>query len=194
MNLESKSSGRFARWRRPALAIFLVLVAAFLIYVVDTICRANFHVVLNGEMYRSGQMNAEQLTCAIQNYGIKSVVNLRGTNTSLWYRDEIETADKWGVRHYDFALNANHEVDLAQMDEIVRTLRAAPKPILIHCNAGADRAGLVCALYCLAIKGQKPVEADRELTVWYGHVPLVLPRTIAMDHSFWRYVAWHARR
>ena len=188
MNPESKPTGIFARWRR-AFATLLVLSVALSIYVVDTIYHANFHVVVSGEVYRSGQMNAEQLARVIQNYGIKSVLNLRGTNTSLWYRGEIETADKLGVRHYDFDLSANREVGQAQMDEIIRTLRAAPKPVLIHCKAGADRSGLVSALYCLAIKGQKPAEADRELSAWYGHVPLVRPRTIAMDHSFWRYVS-----
>jgi hypothetical protein len=51
----------FARWWRRALAIFLVLFMAFLIYVGDTIYHANFHIVVSGEIYRSGQMNEQQL-------------------------------------------------------------------------------------------------------------------------------------
>jgi protein tyrosine phosphatase (PTP) superfamily phosphohydrolase (DUF442 family) len=188
-NLAWSLSSFFARWWWRALATFLVLVIALLIYVVNTIYHANFHIVASGETYRSGQMNEQQLTRAIQRYGIKSIFNLRGTNTSLWYQNEIEIANKLGVRHYDFALSANQEVGVAQMDEIILTLRTAPKPILIHCKGGADRAGLISALYCLAIKGQKPGEADQELSVWYGHMPLVQPRTITMDHSFWHYVS-----
>ncbi|MCB1125807.1 MAG: hypothetical protein KDM81_04880, partial [Verrucomicrobiae bacterium] len=50
--------------------------------------------------------------------------------------------------------------------------------------AGADRTGLVAALYCLIVKGEAPAEAARQLALGYGHVPLL--RTIAMDHCFWR--------
>jgi protein tyrosine/serine phosphatase len=186
MESQSKPIARFARWRRRAAAAFLVLAAILLVYVADTICHANFHVVVDGEVYRAGQMNAGQLARVIQNYQIKSIVNLRGQSTADWYQGEMETAEKFGVRHYDFALSASREVSGEQMAEIIQTLRAAPKPVLIHCKAGADRTGLVSALYCLAVKGEKPATADRELSVWFGHLPL--GRTLAMDNSFWHYV------
>jgi hypothetical protein len=64
--------------------------------------------------------------------------------------------------------------------------------VLIHCRSGADRAGLASALYCLAIAGQKPDNADQQLNVWYGHFPLL--QTIAMDDSFWHYVQKRATR
>jgi protein tyrosine/serine phosphatase len=75
------------------------------------------------------------------------------------------------------------------MDEIIRTLREAPKPVLIHCQAGSDRTGLVSALYCLTLKGETAAQADWELSVWYGQIPLT--KTIALDHSYWRYVSNH---
>ena len=78
------------------------------------------------------------------------------------------------------------------MDEIIQTLREAPKPVLIHCKAGSDRTGLISALYCLTLKGETPAQADRELSVWYGHIPLT--KTIAMDHSYWHYVSNHLAR
>jgi protein tyrosine/serine phosphatase len=71
------------------------------------------------------------------------------------------------------------------MAEIIQMLRAAPKPVLIHCKAGADRAGLISALYCLALKNEKPATADQELSIRYGHISF--GRTLAMDNSFWRY-------
>jgi protein tyrosine/serine phosphatase len=71
----------------------------------------------------------------------------------------------------------------------VTLLQQAPKPILIHCLGGADRSGLVSALYRFAIEGQKPDAADKELSIWYGHVPLIRPKVTAMDDSFWRYVS-----
>ena len=95
MNLPTKPSGKFARWGRRALAAPLILTVALSIYVVATIYRANFHVVVNGEAYRSGQMNAGELTHTIQKYGIKSVLNLRGENLATkWHQTEIATAAK----------------------------------------------------------------------------------------------------
>lgn len=91
------------------------------------------------------------------------------------------------IQHYDFPLSAIDEITVPRMNEIIRTLREAPKPVLIHCLAGSDRTGLVSALYCLTLKGETPAQADRELSVWYGHISL--SKTIAMDHSYWHYVS-----
>jgi hypothetical protein len=52
--------------------------------------------------------------------------------------------------------------------------------------------GEVSALYCLTLKGETPAQADRELSVWYGHIPLT--GTIAMDYSYWHYVSNHLAR
>jgi protein tyrosine/serine phosphatase len=168
------------------------LIGALLAYAGYTIYDANFHTIVSGEAYRSGQMDAAQLSRAIQAYGIKSIINLRGTNAPAFYQGEMETAKRLGVQHYDFTLSANEEITVSQMDEIIRTLRAAPKPVLIHCKAGSDRTGLISALYCLMLKGETPAQADRELSVWYGHIPLAT--TIAMDHSYWHYVSNHLAR
>jgi protein tyrosine/serine phosphatase len=189
MNSYSKPTAKFMRWRWRISVAFLILIAAFLIYVADTIYHANFHTVVNGEVYRSGQMSVEQLTHVIQKYGIKSILNLRGENpTTSWHQAELATAAKLNVEHYDRSLGSGKELTLDEMNDLVTLLRAAPKPILIHCLGGADRSGLVSALYCLAIDGEKPEQADKQLTIWYGHVPLIRPKVTAMDGSFWRYV------
>ena len=159
-------------------------------YIAYTIYHANFHAIVNGKAYRSGQMNARQFTRAIQDYGIKSILNLRGENPKdEWYCAETNIAQQFGVQHFDFALSARREVTDEEIEHILSIIRGAPKPILIHCQAGADRSGLVSALYCLTIEGQTPAQADKQLTVWYGHIPLL--KTIAMDHSYWHFVRDH---
>ncbi|HEY1717749.1 MAG TPA: tyrosine-protein phosphatase, partial [Verrucomicrobiae bacterium] len=133
------------------------------------------------------------LSRVIQEYGIKSIINLRGTTDApALYQGEMETAKRLGVQHYDFSLSATNEIAVPQMDDVIRTLREAPKPVLIHCQAGSDRTGLVSALYCLTLKGETPAQADRELSVWYGHISL--SKTIAMDHSYWHYVSNYMAR
>jgi protein tyrosine phosphatase (PTP) superfamily phosphohydrolase (DUF442 family) len=180
-------------WLWRLLTALALLIGAPLAYTGYTFFyNANFHTIVSGEAYRSGQMDAAQLSRVIQEYGIKSIINLRGTDAPALYQGEMETSKRLGVQHFDFSLSAIDEITVPQMDEIIRTLGAASKPVLIHCKAGSDRTGLVSALYCLALKGETPAQAGRELSVWYGH--LWLSKTIAMDHSYWRYVSNHLAR
>jgi protein tyrosine/serine phosphatase len=174
-------------WLPLLLSLGLGLLAALTVYAAGTVYEANFHTVLAGELYRSGQMGPDQLARAVQEYGIKSILNLRGSDPATWYQQEMAMAGQLGVRHYDFKLSATEEVSLSNMYEIVRLLQTAPKPVLIHCKAGSDRTGLVAALYCLAISRETPETADRQLTLWYGHFPAC--QSVAMDHSYWNYVS-----
>ncbi len=100
-----------------------------------------------------------------------------------------------GVNHFDFGLSAHREVTDEEMEQILAVIRAAPKPVLIHCQMGADRTGLVSALYLYSIKEKSAAEAGRELSMRYGHFPYLFWRdTKAMDDSFWRYVSNHTAR
>jgi len=168
----------------------LLIIVSLSGYACYTIQHNNFHTVSPKQVYRSAQMNKVELTRYIEEYGIKSILNLRGENPATsWYQAEIETAAKLNILHYDRSLASAQELSVEQMDELVSLLRLTPKPMLIHCQGGADRSGLVSALYRLAIEGNEPTAADRELSIWYGHVPLIRPKVKAMDHSFWRYVS-----
>lgn len=170
----------------------LILALAVGGYVLCLLATDNFHVVVAGQVYRSGQMNAEGFTHAIEQYHIKSILNLRGENpTTPWHQAEIATAAKLNVIHYDCTLSSGTPLTLEQMEALVHLLREAPRPVLIHCQGGADRSGLVSALDRYAVEHQSPREADKELSIWYGHVPLVRPKVTAMDDSFWRYVSNH---
>jgi protein tyrosine/serine phosphatase len=192
MNQAALPSRKAKALLRRILTALAVLVGVLLAYAGYTIHNANFHTIVSGEAYRSGQMDAAQLSRVIQEYGIKSIINLRGTDAPALYQSEMETAKRLEVQHYDFSLSAIDEIAVPQMDEIIRTLREAPKPVLIHCKSGSDRTGLVSALYCLTLKGETPAQADRELSVWYGHISL--SKTIAMDHSYWHYVSNYLAR
>ncbi len=176
-----------------ALLGVMVVVGGFTLMLV---ARHNFHVVSDGRVYRSAQMDANALARAIQEHGIKTVINLRGGNDANgWYQAEVATARELGVQHYDFNLSASREVSNAEMEEIVATMNRAPKPILVHCKSGSDRAGLASALYLYGVEGKAADMGSGELTVFCGHVPYLFWRnTIAMDHSFWNYVSNHLQQ
>jgi protein tyrosine phosphatase (PTP) superfamily phosphohydrolase (DUF442 family) len=165
-------------------------------FVLHLAARHNFHTILSGRVYRSAQLSGDSLATAIQEHGIKTVVNLRGENTGAdWYKSEMSTVERMGVRHYDFDLSASREVSDKEMETILVTLDHAPKPVLIHCKNGADRTGLVGALYLYGLERQSANEAGKQLTIFCGHVPYLFWRdTVAMDRSYWRYVKNHGRK
>ena len=148
----------------------------------------NFHAVSAGVLYRSAQPSKDEIRSAVVAYGIKSVLNLRGANAgSPWYDDEIAAAGELGLAHFDYPLSARRFVTGQQIAEILDIVRRAPKPLLIHCKSGSDRAGLVAALYRFA-EGASAAEAGRELSLIYGHFPYLTSRSGAMDDSFWAFV------
>jgi protein tyrosine/serine phosphatase len=155
--------------------------------------QGNFHVVSDGRAYRSRQLAPDELAHYALDYGIRSVLNLRGKNLrAAWYQEEIRAAESLGLRHYDYGISANRDVADQDIERIVDILREAPKPILIHCRSGADRTSLVAALYLYRMECRSPDEAERQLSIRYGHFPFFGNSTIAMDRAFQRYVHTHA--
>jgi protein tyrosine phosphatase (PTP) superfamily phosphohydrolase (DUF442 family) len=163
-------------------------------FVAHLAARHNFHSVAAGRLYRSGQLDGNSLAEVIREQGIKTVVNLRGKYSGTdWYDDEISTARRFGVRHFDFNLSASSEVTDEQMERILATIEHSPKPVLIHCKNGADRSGLVGALYLYGVERQSAGDAGHQLAFFWGHIPFLFWHdTVAMDRSYWRYVSHHA--
>lgn len=126
----------------------------------------NFNTVFAGEMYRSAQLSPEQIDAYVSKYGIRTIVNLRGNNTGQpWYDAEVDESRKLQINHVDFVMSARQELPAARARQLMALLRQAPKPILIHCKAGADRSGLVSALYLATIKGLDPALAGGQLSI-----------------------------
>jgi protein tyrosine/serine phosphatase len=59
-----------------------------------------------------------------------------------------------------------------EIRSLLRLLKIAPRPVLIHCMGGADRSGLAAAIWQVAIKGRPKAEARRQLSFIYGHMSI----------------------
>lgn len=166
------------------LGVALMLIAAYITFEMQT---GNFHEVIQGEFYRAAQPEGAQLERYINGHGIKSVINLRGENANApWYQEEVATSKRLGVKHIDFRMKAARELTNEQAMELIEVMRNAPKPLLVHCRAGADRTGLASAIYVAAIAKGSEWDADYQLSLRYGHIPLWFTKAAAMRRTFER--------
>ncbi len=74
-------------------------------------------------------------------YGIKTVINLRGDNNSPWIQAEKNVVFGSGAVFYSLALSAVQYTKKEDLLELLRIYKEAPKPILVRCIGGADRTG-----------------------------------------------------
>jgi undecaprenyl-diphosphatase len=136
--------------------------------------QGNFHSITQDEAYRSAQLDRAELEYYIKKYNIKSILNLRGKNPdSYWYKEEISVSVKYNIAHYDVALSATKEPTEKDVKRLMEIFGSAPRPILIHCQFGADRSGLVAAMWKEMVDREPKSEAKRQLSFLYGHVPIL---------------------
>lgn len=176
---------------RQGVAYGLLLVLLPAAYVVRLLYQDNFHAISPGKVFRSGQMDSANLRRVVERYRIETIINLHGSSPQEeWYRQKTNIARHLNARHLDFALSAGSEVSDAEIEAILDSIRTAPKPMLIHCNGGADRTSLIASLYLFAVEGMPAAQASRELSPFYGPIPhLHWNYSIAVDRSYWCYVS-----
>lgn len=159
--------------------------ALLLGYVTIAAVTGNFHTVSDGEVYRSAQPSAHSLARYHRKFGIRTVINLRGENESeSWYRDEIETSERLGIRHIDFRMSAKRGITNKEAWRLIEIMRRAPKPLLIHCESGADRSGLASALYVAAVERLGEQAAEDQLSLRYGHIAAPFGKGWGMTVTF----------
>jgi protein tyrosine/serine phosphatase len=176
---KTKILGRLFICAGAALAAAIIVPAA---YVAFLGLSGNFHTVVDGSIYRSAQPSDSALQHYARTKGIRSVLNLRSLDAS---RDtERQAAEHLGLSYFRVPLSA---VRMPAADELVaikKILAEAPKPILVHSYFGADRAGLVSALYLLLIDDTSLRKAKEQLSLAYGHLDFPGNPAVAMDQTF----------
>ena len=126
--------------------------------------------------YRSAQPDAGGFKALAKNPGIKTVVSLRAFNS-----DE-PLAEGTGIKLVRIKIHTWN----IETEDVVRALAAIRRaqalgPVLLHCQHGADRTGLITALYRVLYEGWTKDAALEEMqngnfgyhAVW-GNIPRYL--------------------
>jgi protein tyrosine phosphatase (PTP) superfamily phosphohydrolase (DUF442 family) len=181
------------RQRRRWLATALLLVVFLALAVGGAtwgLCD-NFHTVIPGVVYRSGQLDARSLESRARRHHLRAVINLRGPNPeAAWYQEECATAGRLGLQHFDFPVDSLDPPGAAELADLLRLLQHCDKPVLIHCQSGIDRSGLVAAIAVLLLDKTGTVTAAHgQFALLYGHLPW-RPSTARKKAFLRRYQAW----
>lgn len=157
------------KWMKHILSITPLALA--LLYTSYFRITKNFYAVDPGKLYRSAQLTRDELKDAIHEYGIKTVISLRGDPPSLFGQENEETTlVKEKVEFHSFPLKMDYYPNKKHLNEIIELLHSAPKPILIHCRSGADRTGMISAIYAIEEMHQSKDEALGQLAFKYWHL------------------------
>lgn len=160
---------RIVRWTAIVLLLPIILIAA---HMGISQILGNFHEVIPGQLYRSGQLDEAQLDAVARKYGIRTIVNLRNEKRGDWYRQEQAAASDNNIRLIDYPLSSGSVVSNDKARELADIMRDAEKPILIHCEHGANRTGLASAIYVGAVAKGSELFSEWQLSPYYGHIPI----------------------
>jgi protein tyrosine phosphatase (PTP) superfamily phosphohydrolase (DUF442 family) len=163
--LLNRTAARLPEWARPGFAwLDLSVVDHGFIRAVYS----NTHRV-TPELWRSSQPAPYQLR-RFADRGVRTVINLRGASDTGSYRLEAEACRRLGLRLVDFSVNSRDTPRKAVLHGAGALFADIDYPALMHCKSGADRAGLMSALYLMLRLGRPVEEALGQLSWRFGHV------------------------
>ncbi len=112
---------------------------------------------IDENLYRSGQPTAAGMEQLKQRLGIKTIINMRMLHSDI---GEIGST---GLLQERLRVAYWHIED----EDVIRVMRILANkengPYLIHCRHGADRTGLMCAMYRIIYHGWTKEEAIDEM-------------------------------
>ena len=157
------------RWKIcPAAAVFLLFAAIISVPAQESTNRPaswaqkvevagiqNCHRVTTN-LYRGAQPSAEGMA-QLKAVGVKTVVNLRA-----WHSDKDKVAGT-GLKSVRFEMEPwrGDEAEVIQFLKIV--IDTNNLPAFVHCERGADRTGMMCAMYRITVCGWTKQEAIAEM-------------------------------
>jgi protein tyrosine phosphatase (PTP) superfamily phosphohydrolase (DUF442 family) len=169
---------RIGRWCLVTVVVVLAAAVPLVYYRFDYAQAKRLREVEPGRVYRSGQLNADGFRAARDLHGIRTVVCLRDDDpdpdVDLSFLPchgtikESELCRQLGLRFVYITpdLVSRRQVPVRRPEAIERFLEvmddADSYPVLIHCNAGLNRTGVLVAVYRMEYQGWSRAEAFRE--------------------------------
>ena len=159
---------------------------------VRVVALTNKHTVIPGRVYRTAQLEPDELQEFIAEKGIRTMVNLRGVCSNMpWYIDECCVTHAADVNQEDITFSAKRYPAPDEVRRLIEVFDHTEYPLVLHCQRGADRTGLAATVAILLLTDATLAQARRQLWPRYGHV--AVGRTAVLDEFFDYYQTWLAK-
>lgn len=113
-------------------------------------------------IYRSAQPDLESLTELQAKYGIKTVINLNNDEETM--ADELVWVKRLGLNLVSEPMSGFWAPSDQQVDEILAAMvNPHNQPVLLHCQHGEDRTGLLVGLHRVLHEQWTPERAYDEM-------------------------------
>ncbi len=154
---ETARGAGLARWV-ALVAVVALLVSAALV-VRHRLAPKHFEVVEAGVLYRSATLPPRQLLEVVGEHGIRTVVNLRSVeeNRQPWHAAQQQALAGAGIEMVDLPMAYSTPPEPEFEARWLALLSdPAAQPILVHCQYGVLRTGIMVSVYELAHRGASP--------------------------------------
>lgn len=174
--------------------IFLLILIAILAVIVGSRLAYNYltdnvHTVISGKIYRTAQLDHAGLKKYTKQFGLKTIINLRGRwPSNHWYQVENHFAKQHNLHYYALQFSAYHLPKKEMVRKLVSVLETAPKPLAFHCEGGADRTGMASIISVILFDKDSPTITQlKHQASWYYNA--ISPRTVGYQ-MLRNYLAW----
>lgn len=128
----------------------------------------NLHRV-GDRAWRSAQPSPPQIE-RLARRGLKTVIFLRGGVLFGSYALEREVCQRLGLEFRRTVLRSRGLPSRQELRDLRALMKEVETPVLFHCKSGADRAGMMAALWMIWMEGASVERASRQLSLRYGHL------------------------
>ncbi|OGT42537.1 MAG: hypothetical protein A3F13_05095 [Gammaproteobacteria bacterium RIFCSPHIGHO2_12_FULL_40_19] len=160
------------RSTKRTIALFFIVLSIPLVLLIIHVAfyyfTDNVHPVIPGEIYRSAQLNNKGLTHYTKAFHLKTIINLRGRwPGERWYQIESHFAKTHHLHYYPIKFSAYQLPTKERLRELVTLLQTAPKPLVFHCEGGADRTGMAAAISVILYDKNVSLDAIKKQASWH---------------------------
>lgn len=117
---------------------------------------------IDAKMVRTNQPSPRQLAWW-KKQGVRTVINLRGERDEAYFYLERDACERLGLTLVDAPLDSRDAPTADRVAKAKLLFESIEYPALMHCKSGADRAGLMAAMYRYFHLGEPMSVAKGEL-------------------------------
>jgi protein tyrosine/serine phosphatase len=160
----------------------LVIVVALGLVAAHRLAPKHLRTVTPGVLYRSATLPPGQLADVVDRYGIRTVVNVRSEleNDKAWHDEQGRLLEEKGVRMLDLPIHSGFPPNDASLAGWLDVLAdEGSRPILLHCEYGVIRTGVMVAVYEIEYLGRSGADSWADFELFGGDLEQPIRSRIA---------------